>query len=77
MGHPGVRKLQYLNPPDLVGVAEIAEKASVSTSAVVNWITRHEDFPKPIVVLASGRVFLWTEVQRWLVATGRTDKKEK
>lgn len=57
---------------DLVGIAEIAARADVTKQAVTNWQTRHEDFPQPLVMLDCGPVYNWPEVQKWLVATGRS-----
>ena len=52
--------------PELVGVHEIAEMANVRSSAVSNWRVRHADFPTPLVELASGPIFIRTDVERWL-----------
>jgi hypothetical protein len=51
---------------ELVGLQEIATMASVSASAVANWRKRFEDFPSPIVDLASGPVFNGPQVRAWL-----------
>ena len=32
----------------IIGVYEIAGKASVTTGAVTNWIRRYSDFPAPV-----------------------------
>lgn len=60
-----------LNASLLVGLTEISEKADVSRSAVGNWVMRYEDFPEAVVILASGPVFYWPEVKKWLRETGR------
>lgn len=60
-----------LNTDLLVGLTEISDKAEVSRSAVGNWVTRYEDFPEPVVTLASGPVFYWPEVKKWLRETRR------
>lgn len=60
-----------LNTNLLVGLTEISDKADVSRSAVGNWVNRYEDFPEPVVTLASGPVFYWPEVKTWLKETGR------
>lgn len=60
-----------VNPDSLVGVAEIADHAGVSTQAVVNWSKRYPKFPKPVRILRSGPIFLSDEVAKWLEATGR------
>jgi hypothetical protein len=51
---------------ELVGVAEIAERAGVTPAAVANWRVRHDDFPEPLVQLRSGGVWDWEHVARWL-----------
>jgi len=51
---------------DLIGIYEIAKLARVSPPAVVNWRTRFNDFPKPIVELKSGPVFRKVDIQQWL-----------
>src|SRR2546428_10524785 len=53
---------------DLVGIAEIAELAGVSRAAVVNWRTRHSDFPSPVTTLQAGPVFSRDQVRKWLRA---------
>lgn len=60
---------------DLVGVGEIAEQVGMKSSAVWNWVKRHEDFPEPFVSLACGDIWLWPDVKAWLKATGRTTIK--
>lgn len=51
---------------DLVGASEIAERAEVHRSAVNKWIDRYDDFPKPVAVLAQGRVWWWPQVDAYL-----------
>lgn len=55
---------------DLVGVAEIATRARVKADTVQKWRLRHASFPAPDAVLASGPVWMWAFVERWL-ALGR------
>lgn len=55
-----------IDPQDLVAVAEISERTSVSGSAVANWASRHDDFPAPVRVLKCGSLYLWSEVEVWL-----------
>jgi len=67
---------------ELVGPAEVAERAGVSRSAVAQWRRRYPDFPAPVAVLGAGRqapkgmaggmaVWTWGAVHAWLDATGR------
>jgi hypothetical protein len=60
-----------IDPADLVGIAEIAERAHVGPSAVVNWRQRHADFPEPLASPSSGPVFYWPDISAWLTSTGR------
>lgn len=52
--------------PSLVGVAEIAHAAGVGNAAVINWGKRHPDFPRPLMVMAAGPVWVWAGVAEWL-----------
>lgn len=56
-----------------VTAAAIARRAGVGRAAVSNWRKRYVEFPKPIGGGASP-VFSWTEVESWLVATGKGDQ---
>lgn len=56
---------------DLVGPAEVAERAGVTRAAVDRWRERHPAFPAPIVRLRQGPVWHWADVERWLRETGR------
>lgn len=50
----------------LLGMAEIAEIAGVSRQSVVNWRSRHQDFPRPVLTLRMGPLFDRDEVSEWL-----------
>lgn len=54
----------------LVGAAEIADLLGVSRQRVQQLIAR-DDFPKPDVVLAMGKVWRRDDVIAWAQATGR------
>jgi hypothetical protein len=58
---------------DLVGLQEIAELASVTSSAVANWRRRFPDFPAPLVELKSGPVFSRETIQAWLARREDSD----
>jgi transposase-like protein len=62
-----------VDPADLVGVAEIADRLGVGTSVVHDWRRRHSDFPKPLVRLRMGLVWAWPQVDRWARSTGRLE----
>jgi cellulose biosynthesis protein BcsQ len=50
----------------LIGIAEIAQLAGVSASAVGNWRRRHDDFPPVAQELSSGPLFDEFSVRAWL-----------
>lgn len=55
--------------PELWGTTEIAAAASVTTGAVANWRRRHigrDAFPRPVVTLAQGPVWIAEDVRGWL-----------
>jgi predicted DNA-binding transcriptional regulator AlpA len=61
-----------VDPADLVGAHEIAERLGLSFPNVVHtWRRRHHDFPDPVRQLEAGLIWDWNEVRQWLVATGR------
>lgn len=51
---------------NLVGVSEIAALASVSRSAVSNWISRNPSFPKSVADLACGQIWNKEDIENWL-----------
>ncbi|HCB06273.1 MAG TPA: DNA-binding protein [Nocardioides sp.] len=55
---------------DLVGATEIAEMLGISTQRVSQLAVK-ETFPVPVAVLAAGRVWLRTDVEKWARETGR------
>lgn len=64
--------MKRVDPNDLVGAREIADRLGVSKNSVVyDWVRRHGDFPRPIVTLSAGNIWLWTEVEAWAKRTGR------
>lgn len=56
--------------PELVGVAEIAERLSVPRSTVSMWDSRRatNGFPKPLDRLQMGPVYEWEKVRAWASA---------
>jgi predicted DNA-binding transcriptional regulator AlpA len=59
----------------LVGVAEIAELLGISRQRVNAIVKTHEDFPRPEVELAAGRIWKREDVERWARKTGRIKRK--
>jgi chromosome partitioning protein len=55
-----------VDPEDIVGIAEIAELAGVTTAAVANWRTRGRRFPEPLFVRRAGPFFSRRAVERWI-----------
>ena len=55
----------------LVGTREIADAANVKRGTVAQWRKRHDDFPDPDWVLATGPVWDWNTVRIWLERTER------
>lgn len=51
---------------DLVGAAEIADRAQVSSDSVLRWRSGDADFPTPLADLAAGPVWSWQAIDRWL-----------
>ncbi len=71
-------KRAMVDPADLVGVKEMAERLGVPRSQVTTWISRREPtvengrvtrqpngFPEPVQQLGMGGVYLWSEVVAW------------
>ena len=62
-----------INPDDLVGAHEIADRLGLAFPNLVHtWRRRHPDFPKPVAELQAGVIWDWTEIEKWLISTGRT-----
>ena len=63
---------ELVDPADLVGAHEIAERLDVSRPQVVHvWRKRYDDFPEPIATLRSALIWDWTEVEAWARSSGR------
>jgi hypothetical protein len=61
-----------LDPADLVGTSEIAERLGVAHAETVHaWRRRYEDFPKPVAKLGIGLIWAWKDVEAWARRTGR------
>ena len=61
---------------DLVGAQEAAALLGVSRQRVHALATSRADFPKPIATLASGRVWLRTDIANWADESGRRLKEK-
>ena len=64
-------EVSFSGASDLVGVAEIAERSGHPVSTVQSWRRRHAGFPVPFAHLASGPVWQWPSVDRWIRAEPR------
>lgn len=58
----------------LMGTKEIAEMFGISTSAVTNYQSRYDDFPKPYTVLAATPVFIQQNIIEWAEKHSRNYK---
>jgi predicted DNA-binding transcriptional regulator AlpA len=69
--------------PELVDLAEIAERLDVAVTTVTVWRYRHrrrprrpwEPFPKPVRMVGRSPLFDWPQVEAWAQATGRLPKE--
>lgn len=60
-----------IEPSDLVGSAEIADRLGVVRETVLLWRRRPLDFPEPVAKLQQAMVWHWPDVEAWARATGR------
>ena len=64
-----------MDPGQLVGAAEIAQRLGLAFSQTVHdWRRRHADFPPPVATLKMGLVWFWPDVESWARRTGRAEK---
>jgi chromosome partitioning protein len=64
-----------IEPGDLVGAAEIAERLGLThVPSVHSWRRRYGDFPQPIAELKMGLIWRWSDVEAWARKTGRLKK---
>jgi predicted DNA-binding transcriptional regulator AlpA len=50
---------------DLVGPREIAFRLGVQSNTVSTWTARHDDFPRPWLVISRVPLWPWAEVDAW------------
>lgn len=67
----GVATKRTVDPDDLVGAAEIAQRLGTHKQTVHLWRRRNLGFPAPIAELERALIFDWTEVEAWARETGR------
>ena len=61
-----------VNVDDLVGSAEIARRLGVKRHNLVSdWVRRYPDFPKPVTIVGTTKVWDWAAIQDWARTTGR------
>lgn len=66
------RGMTQVDPLNLVGVAEIAERLGVGARQTVHsWRVRYPNFPTPVATLEMGLIWSWPDVEKWARATGR------
>jgi hypothetical protein len=56
----------------LLSATDIAGAVGVGQSAISNWRNRHADFPEPVVTDDGRELFRLSELNDWLLASGRT-----
>jgi prophage regulatory protein len=56
--------LEGVSPDELAGLSEIVGMLGVTKRTALKYLAR-EDFPEPIDRLATGRVWLRADVERW------------
>jgi predicted DNA-binding transcriptional regulator AlpA len=56
----------HADRPRVVGTAEVAAMLGVS-AARVRQLSRRADWPEPLEVLATGKVWLRRDVEQWMV----------
>ena len=63
---------RLIDPEQLVGSTEIAERLGVARPQVVHdWRRRHADFPEPVATLKTALIWYWPDVEEWARSTGR------
>lgn len=62
---------------DLVGTAEIAQRAGVQQATVQAWTERHSSFPEPCRDLAMGRLWWWSDIAAWLAIPRRPGRRPR
>jgi hypothetical protein len=61
-----------VDPDDLVGAAEIAERLGILRQSVHQLRRRGtDDFPPPVAELKQGHLWSWAAVETWARSTGR------
>ncbi len=61
-----------VDPEELVGAADIAERLGIAyVETVHSWRRRYPDFPQPAVVRGRLMLWHWPDVEAWARATGR------
>ncbi len=66
------RVAELIDPDELVGAAEIADRLRVAhVETIHTWRRRHADFPQPRVRLQRAMLFYWPDVEAWAKKTGR------
>ena len=63
---------RLVDPTELVGSTEIAQRLGVARLQVVHdWRRRHADFPEPVATLKTALIWYWPDVDEWARKTGR------
>lgn len=65
------------DPHDLVSVTEIAQRLGTTPGTVQAWRRRDIGFPTPLVTLATGPVWAWSDIERWAAVPRRPGRPRK
>lgn len=65
------KPIQLIDLGELVGRAEIAQRAGIKLQTVDTWRRRYETFPEPIGTISGTPLWLWPAVEAWIRDTPR------
>jgi hypothetical protein len=63
--------IQLVDLADLVGRAEIAERAGIRLQTVDTWRRRYPSFPDPMGTISGTPIWHWPAVEAWIRDTPR------
>jgi predicted DNA-binding transcriptional regulator AlpA len=64
-------KPKRVGTADPVGALEIANRLGLQRQTVAVWRRRHPDFPQPRWVISGLPAWDWSDIEPWLLHTGR------
>jgi hypothetical protein len=63
--------IRLVDLADLVGRAEIAERAGIKLQTVDTWRRRYPTFPAPMGLISGTPIWYWPDVRAWIDGTPR------